>query len=122
VPIAVIDWDTAAPGPRAWDLGMVAWRWVPLWRDEKCRAHGLPVGVGEKARRFRLLLDAYEIEPDMGIVRAGVERLSQFLGQQKQAAADGTEWEVELERRGLLDETRLEIQWMEENARAIAAP
>src|SRR3954454_24031203 len=36
VPVAFIDWDTAAPGPRAWDLGWVAWRWVPFCRDEKC--------------------------------------------------------------------------------------
>jgi len=26
VPVALIDWDTAAPGPRAWDLGWVSWR------------------------------------------------------------------------------------------------
>jgi hypothetical protein len=42
VPAAFIDWDTAAPGPRAWDLGFAAWRWVPFFRDEKCRAAGLP--------------------------------------------------------------------------------
>ena len=119
VPVALIDWDTAAPGPRAWDLGAVAWRWVPFWRDEKCRAHGLPTGVAEKARRFHLLLDAYDLEPDIDIVRSGIERLSQFLGHQKQAAADGSEWEVELDRRGVLDEAALEIAWMEEHAIAL---
>jgi hypothetical protein len=119
VPVALIDWDTAAPGPRSWDLGAVAWRWVPFWRDEKCRAHGLPTGVDEKARRFRLLLDAYGLEPDTGIVRSGIERLSEFLGHQLQAAADGSEWEVELTRRGALDEKALEIAWMEEHAAAL---
>ena len=29
VPVAFIDWDTAAPGSRAWDLGLAVWRWVP---------------------------------------------------------------------------------------------
>lgn len=119
VPVAFIDWDTATPGPRAWDLGLVAWRWVPFWRDEKCRAHGLPTGVGEKARRFRLLLDAYGVEPDIGIVRAGIERLREFLGQQRKFLADGSEWEVELERRGVLDESALEIAWMEEQGAAL---
>jgi hypothetical protein len=119
VPVALIDWDTAAPGPRSWDLGAVAWRWVPFWRDEKCRAHGLPTGVAEKARRLRLLLDAYGLEPDIGIVRSGIERLSEFLGHQLQAAAAGSEWEVELTRRGALDEKALEIAWMEENAIAL---
>jgi hypothetical protein len=119
VPVAFIDWDTATPGPRAWDLGFAAWRWVPFWRDEKCRAHGLPTGVAEKVRRFRLLLDAYGVEPDIGIVRAGIERLREFLGHQRKFLADGSEWEVELERRGVLDESALEIAWMEEHAAAL---
>jgi hypothetical protein len=119
LPVALIDWDTAAPGPRAWDLGAVAWRWVPFFRDEKCRAHGLPAGLADKARRFHLLLDAYGIEPDIGVVRAGIERVSGFLGHQRQFAADGSEWEVELDRRGVLDETALDIAWMEEHAAAL---
>ncbi len=58
VPVAFIDWDTAAPGPRARDLGLAAARWVPFWPDAKCRAAGLPAGVADKARRFRLLVGA----------------------------------------------------------------
>jgi hypothetical protein len=92
---------------------------VPFWREEKCRAHGLPTGVAEKARRFRLLLDAYGLEPDIGIVSAGIERVSEFLGHQRQSAADGSAWEVELARRGVLDEKALEIAWMEEHAEAL---
>ncbi len=42
LPVALIDWDTAAPGPRAWDLGWAAWRWVPFFRDEKCLSDGAP--------------------------------------------------------------------------------
>ncbi len=49
-----------------------------VWRDVKCRAHGLPTGVAEKARRFRLLLDAYGFEPEIGVVHAGIERMRQF--------------------------------------------
>ena len=119
VPVAFIDWDSAAPAPRAWDLGVVAWWWVPFWRDEKCRAHGLPTGVAAKARRFRLLLDAYGLEPDIGIVRAGIERVSEFLGDMQQAAAEGSEHEVETERRGAYDELTLEIAWVEEHAVAL---
>jgi thiamine kinase-like enzyme len=89
VPVAFIDWDTAAPGPRAWDLGLAAWRWVPFARDEKCRAIGLPAGTAEKARRFRLLLDAYDIEPDIGIILAGIERVQNFLDHMSGFAANG---------------------------------
>jgi hypothetical protein len=122
VPVGLIDWDTAAPGPRAWDLGAAAWRWVPFWRDAKCRAHGLPTGVADKARRFRLLLDAYGVEPDIGIVRMGIERVQGFVGLVQQLAAEGSEHEVEAARRGALDELALEIAWMEEHAVALVEP
>lgn len=118
-PVAFIDWDTAAPGPRAWDLGFAAWRWVPFFRDEKCRATGLPTGVTEKARRFRLLLDAYGVEPDIDIVHAGIERVRQLVEHMRQLVAAGSEWEVELARRGLLDEGTLEIEWVEKHAAAL---
>ncbi len=119
LPVALIDWDTAVPGPRAWDLGIVACIWVPFWRDAKCRAHGLPTGVAEKARRFRLLVDAYGVELDGGIVRAGIERMGHFLGQMRELLAEGSEWEVELERRGVLDEFELGIEWVQEHAAAL---
>jgi hypothetical protein len=119
VPVALIDWDTATPGPRAWELGWVAWRWVPFFRDEKCRAIGLPTGVANKARRFRLLLDAYGIERDLDIVRAGIDRARHMLKQQLQFAARGSAWEIELDRRGIFDEADLEIAWVEEHAVAL---
>lgn len=119
VPVAFIDWDTAAPGPRAWDLGFAAWFWVPFWRDEKCRAAGLPLGVAEKARRFRLLLEAYGCEPNVAIVRAGVERISDFLGHIRRLAAEGSAHEVEARQRGAVDELALEIAWVQHHAEAL---
>jgi hypothetical protein len=116
LPVAFIDWDVAAPGPRSWDLGFVAWRWVPFWRDEKCEAHGLPTGVRDKVRRFQLLLDAYGIAPEIGIMQAGIERVRQMQQHMRDLAATGSAWEVELERRGVLDEGALEIAWMKEHA------
>lgn len=119
VPVALIDWDTAAPGPRAWDLGWAAWRWVPFFRDEKCRATGLPTGIADKARRLRLLLDAYGIERDLSIVHAGIERSREMLEHMSQAAARGSDWEIELRRRGVFDEAELEIAWVEEHQVAL---
>jgi hypothetical protein len=52
VPVAFIDWDTAAPGPRAQNLGLDAWHWVPFCRDEKSRAIGLPTGIADKRSRL----------------------------------------------------------------------
>lgn len=122
VPVAFIDWDTAAPGPREWDLGFAAWFWVPFWRDEKCRAAGLPVGVAEKRRRFRLLLDAYGLKPDTDIVRAGIERMSEFLGHIRRLAAEGSEHEVQITQRGAVGELALEIAWVQQYAAALVEP
>ena len=119
LPVAFIDWDAAAPAPRAWDLGFIAWRWVPFWRDEKCRVHGLPTGVAEKARRFRLLLDAYGLEPEIGVVQAGIERVRQLQEHMWKLVTAGSKWEMDLARRGVLDEETLEIAWIEEHAAAL---
>ncbi|GAA2913696.1 aminoglycoside phosphotransferase family protein [Actinoplanes cyaneus] len=53
----VIDWDTASPGPRVWDLAYLAYRLVPL--TDPANGDGLDSQVDERARRLRLLCDAY---------------------------------------------------------------
>jgi hypothetical protein len=121
VPVALIDWDTAAPGPRAWDLGFAAWYWVPFWRDEKCRAAGLPTGIAEKVRRFTCYwtLTVWNREWPSS---APVERMNGFLGHIRQLAAEGSEHEVQVTRRGAVDELALEIAWVEQHAAALVAP
>jgi len=34
VPVAIIDWDNAAPGRRLWDIACALWRFAPLWRRD----------------------------------------------------------------------------------------
>ena len=41
-PIALVDWDFAAPGRRLWDLAYAAWWIVPLHRPEFMRSIGWP--------------------------------------------------------------------------------
>ncbi|WP_227870238.1 phosphotransferase enzyme family protein [Streptomyces otsuchiensis] len=57
-PVALIDFDTAHPGPRVWDLAYAAYRFVPL-TDPGNTDFTLP--VPEQARRLRLLADAYRL-------------------------------------------------------------
>lgn len=54
--VALIDWDTAAPGPRAWDLAYLAYRLVPLG---PAGADPGPVPLAERRRRLDLLCRAY---------------------------------------------------------------
>jgi Ser/Thr protein kinase RdoA (MazF antagonist) len=53
VPIAMLDWDSAGPGSRAWDLAGSAYRWVPL------NPRVTPPSLGHKAARFAQFRDAY---------------------------------------------------------------
>jgi len=57
-PAAFIDFDTAHPGPRVWDLAYAAYRFVPL-ADPEISDFAPP--VGEQARRLRIFADAYRL-------------------------------------------------------------
>jgi hypothetical protein len=67
-----------------------------------------------------MLLDAYGTDPEVGIVHAGIERMSQLQRHMWKLVAEGSEWEVELARRGVLDEGALEIAWVKKHAAALA--
>jgi aminoglycoside phosphotransferase (APT) family kinase protein len=57
-PVAFIDWDFAAPGPRAWDVAYAAYRFVPLGRDEHAAGLGAVMPV-DRPGRLRRFCDAY---------------------------------------------------------------
>jgi len=82
---------------------------MPAWCSTSAK-EGAPVSPPARC---------YGVEPDIGIVRAGIERTRGSLGQMQKAAADGSAHEVELARRGLFDEVTLEIAWVEEHAVAL---
>jgi len=69
LPVAFIDWDTAAPGPRSWDVAHAVWRFVPL------TAAADPVAAG---RRVRAFCDAYGLA-ERGDLLALVRRRQQVL-------------------------------------------
>ena len=56
--VGLIDWDTASPGPRVWDVAYLAYRMVPLHEPT---ADGGPLAelLGERRRRLGVLCDAY---------------------------------------------------------------
>jgi hypothetical protein len=70
-PIAFIDWDFAAPAPRAWDIAYALWRFVPLYSDEE-RDDGFG-SPAERARRMALFCDACGLT-DRSDVIATIER------------------------------------------------
>ena len=73
-PVAFIDWDFAAPGPRVWDLVYAAYRLVPLTRDQPAPVFGVPLPV-DRPGRLRRFCDAYGLEDRAGLVDVLVERI-----------------------------------------------
>lgn len=65
-PLAFIDWELAAPGPRGVDLVAPAAYWAPLRPDDDAARHGLP--TDRRGKRLRLLLDAYGYEDRAGFL------------------------------------------------------
>jgi hypothetical protein len=61
-PVALIDWDLAAPAPRLYDLASAANFWVPLRPDDQAAAWGLP--TRDRGARLRVLCDAYGLDRD----------------------------------------------------------
>ncbi|MGH3146006.1 MAG: aminoglycoside phosphotransferase family protein [Rubrobacter sp.] len=57
-PLAIIDFDTAGPGPRVWDVSYAVYRFVPLSSEEHSRELGLPAPV-DTNRRLRTFCDVY---------------------------------------------------------------
>lgn len=81
-PVAFIDFDTAHPAPRVWDVAYAAYRFVQLVED------GVP--AEEQARRLALFADAYDLAaPDRAVlldtVTARLHHLVDFM--RGQAAA-----------------------------------
>lgn len=73
----VIDWDTASPGPRVWDVAHVAYRLVPF--TDPANPDGLSSSLVERARRLRLLSEAYGPDvPPANIVTVAVTRLQEL--------------------------------------------
>jgi hypothetical protein len=86
---ALIDFDTAHPGPRLRDIGYAIYRFAPLTGPYNDDAFGSP---SEQARRARLFCDAYGVEDRSGVVDAVVDRLDdlvQFMREQAEAGHPG---------------------------------
>ncbi|WP_214410403.1 phosphotransferase enzyme family protein [Sphaerisporangium fuscum] len=88
LPVALIDFDTAHPGPRLWDVAYAAYRFVPLTAVGNGEAV-LP--VDEQARRLRLFCDAYGLGGGdrAALPEAVGERLLAMVGHMREQARAG---------------------------------
>ena len=89
-PVALIDFDTAHPGPRIWDAAYAAYRLVPL--SPSTHPEGFHAPLGEQARRVRLFADAYGLGQADRAARpeAAAERLRHLAAHIRDQAAAGS--------------------------------
>ena len=86
--VGIIDWDLAGPGSRLSDLAFVAWQWVPLHGPSVTRLLGW-TGPLDRARRLRLLLDAYGLHDRAGFMDQVVARIAYNRDIMTRRAASG---------------------------------
>ena len=115
-----IDWDFAEPGAAISDIAQLAWYFVPLRPDAACFAAGSSE-VPDRARRLRVLTDAYELD-DVQDLLAEMPRLHALEAERtSRLGGEGREpWATFLERGDLL-EFADEARWFEHH-RAELAP
>jgi hypothetical protein len=114
LPVALIDWDLAAPGERAADVAALAgWR-APLRPDDEAAHYGFPTDRREK--RMRAICDAYGLEERGDLVerviaqRSGGYELHRQLGGEQRHPGWREMWDA-----GSGETILAGIRWLEEN-------
>ncbi len=77
-PQALIDFDTAGPGPRIWDIAYAAYRFVPLSYTQDIQSVGL-ANPTIQGWRLRLFCHAYDLAQPYSDVLGTVERRLEAL-------------------------------------------
>ncbi|TCP46268.1 phosphotransferase family enzyme [Tamaricihabitans halophyticus] len=120
-PSGLIDFDTASPGPRRWDLGYAAYRFVPL--TDPANPDVPYHGVAEQRRRLALAVTAYgstDIQPAK-VLRAAIDKLCALVAFIKAEAAAGDPAQLAVLERGDTDIYQRDIRYLVEHTDQLAA-
>lgn len=85
----LIDFDTAGPGTRLWDIAYAVYRFVPLVTDQHCHDLGW-VSVPDRAQRLRLFCDAYGLTDQSAraaLIATVIERLNALIAHIRQTSS-----------------------------------
>lgn len=105
LPVAIIDFDSVAPGARVDDLGYAIWKHLNLGLVQ------LP--SKEQRRRLRLMTVAYGLAPEGDVLRA-IERAQERMRRLIEAAPEGGA------RDRALGQNHTERDWLQENRRLLS--
>lgn len=79
-PIAIIDFDAAAPGSRAHDLGYAAWLWLNLGSAE--------ISASDQQRRLATFLEAYGVANPDPVLESMLERQRSLIEEGRRLGDD----------------------------------
>ena len=110
--VGVIDFDTASPGPRVWDMAYTAYRFVPL-TDPANPDVRFP-GVMEQARRLQLFCDSYGMAGigPKEVLDTSIARLKELMAFIIDSAAAGDPAQHAVLARGDTDIYQRDAAWM----------
>ncbi|WP_437302646.1 phosphotransferase enzyme family protein [Sorangium sp. So ce388] len=84
--VGFIDFDTAHPGPRVWDVAYAVYRFAPLHAPTNPDSAGSPE---EQARRAAWFCRAYGLEPGALLLDTAIDRLAALLASMRARAEAG---------------------------------
>ena len=109
----IIDWDLASPGPRVWDMGYAAYRFVPL--TDPANPDVRNPGLAEQARRLACFCHAYgdAVEP-RAVAETAVAILRELVAFIRREAAAGDPAQTAVLERGDVEIYERDIAYVEE--------
>jgi len=84
--VGIIDFDTAAPGTRLWDIAYAVYRFAPLAHDAHCQDLGW-TPIPDRAARLRLFCDAYGLDDRSALVETVIARLDALIDHLRQTGS-----------------------------------
>lgn len=121
IPVAVLDFDLAGPGPRSKDVAYAAYWMVPLSFNSTDQREFAQADLGQGSRRLRLFCDSYGMVADSNLLHMVAEVLALMgdLGQMQQIV--GPAAAAKLTREGHLAHWQREARSFQTHRSQIAA-
>ena len=76
--VGIIDFDTAAPGKRLWDVAYAVYRFAPLVTDQHCFDMGWRV-VPDRSMRLKLFCDSYGLADRSTLIGTVIKRIEALV-------------------------------------------
>jgi hypothetical protein len=86
-PVVMLDWDSAGPGTRLWDVALAAYQWVPLYPKLDGVSNNPVLAIPQRAARLATFCAAYGSIAPVQAIEMLVEQLP-VLAEQIQRWAD----------------------------------